>query len=181
MINKKIITIISLVFFMQVLAQAGNFNKFDITNFQTQLNLAKQEIENAAPQSIDGKILAVLNSFDATMYKNIKSDVKVPALSNKKCSLAVRNSARKQEYIKHYTGTMRSESEVAEKQNYFRKTAAIFNYLKGYDRRISYQTKSALLGRANQVVQKAKINDFKAAYNLAEELSKDFYKYVKVN
>ena len=178
--NKKIITIISLLCFMHVLAQAAGFNKFDKTNFQTQLNLAKQEIENSAPQSIDGKILTLLNSFDAKMYKNIKSDVKVPAITQTKYSV-VRNARKKQEYIKHYTSAMRAESEVAAKQKYFRKTAAIFNYLKGYDRSISYQTKTALLSRANQVVQKAKGNDFKAAYNLAEDLSKDFYKYVKVN
>ena len=76
---------------------------------------------------------------------------------------------------------MRAEGDIIAKQIYFRKTAAILNYLKGYDRSISYQIKTSLLNRTNQVVQKAKANDFKGAYKLAEDMSKDFYKYVKLN
>ena len=76
---------------------------------------------------------------------------------------------------------MRAEGNVAAKQIYFRKTAAILNYLKGYDRNISYKTKTALLSRTNQVVQKARANDFKGAYKLAEGLSKDYYRYVKLS
>lgn len=76
---------------------------------------------------------------------------------------------------------MRAESDILEKQEYFRKSAAIFNYLKGYDRTISYQIKNDLLNRAKAVVAKGKANDFKGAYYLAEGLSKDFYKYVKLS
>ena len=182
MIKKGIITIISLLCFMQVQAKSVGFNKFDITNFKAQLNLIKQETEKeylAANQSIDAQIMAQLNAFNANMYKNIKSDVNVPQITQTKFSL-VRNSRRKHEYIKHYTRQMFAESDLAKKQEYFRKTAAIFSYLKGYDRRLSYQIKN-LLNRAKEVVQKAKNNDFKRAYNLAEALSKDFYKYVKLS
>lgn len=183
MINKSIISLIFLLCFMHVYAKNLSFKEFDTTNFKTQLNLVKQETEKEYlnnTQSIDAKIIAVLNSFDANMYKSIKSDIYVTPITKTKFSV-VRNVRRKQEYIKHYTRQIFAESNLAKKQEYFRKTAAIFNYLKGYDRRLSYQIKNDLLNRAKEIVQKAKNNDFKQAYNLAEALSKDFYRYVKLS
>ena len=183
MIKKSIITIISLLCFAQVYAKNNSFSEFDKTNFKTQLNRAKQAVEREYlnnNQSIDAKIIALLNSFDAKLYKSIKSDVEVPQITKTKYS-PVRSTRRKHEYIKHYSSQMRAGSDIAKKQEYFRKTAAILNYLKGYDRGVSYQTKTALLSRVNQVVQKGRANDFKAAYSLAESLSKDYYKYVKIN
>lgn len=182
MIKKSMITIILILCFAQVYA-SNNFKEFDKTNFQTQLNLAKQTVEKEYlnnTQSIDAKILVLLNSFDAKLYKSIKSDIEVPQITQTKYS-TIRSATKKQEYIKHYVGQMRADSNIVTKQFYFRKTAAILNYLKGYDRSISYQTKTALLNRAGQVVQKAKANDFKGAYKLAEDLSKDYYRYVKLS
>lgn len=183
MIKKSIITIISLLCFAQVYAKNNSFSEFDKANFKTQLNLAKQKVEKEYlnnTQSIDAKIMALLNSFDAKLYKSIKSDVNVPPITKTKFS-TIRSAQKKHEYIKHYTSQMRASSEIAAKQAYFRKTAAILNYLKGYDRGINHQVKNALFNRTNQVVQKAKANDFKTAYKLAEDLSKDFYKYVKLS
>lgn len=183
MIKKSIITIISLLCFMQVLAQAGNFKEFDATNFKAQLTQIKQKVEkeySANTQDIDVQIIAALSSFNAAMYKNIKSDVNVPPITQTKYSV-IRNARKKNEYIKHYTSQMRASSEIAAKQTYFRKTAAILNYLKGYDRSIPYQRKNDLLSRAKAVVAKGKANDFKGAYSLAKDLAKDYYGYVKVN
>ena len=183
MIKKNIIIIISLLCFAQVYAKDNNLGKFDKTNFQRELTLAKQTVEREYlnnTQSIDAKIIALLNSFDAKLYKSIKSDIEVPQITQTKYS-AVRSTRRKQEYIKHYTSQMRAEGDIIAKQIYFRKTAAILNYLKGYDRSISYQIKTSLLNRTNQVVQKAKANDFKGAYKLAEDLAKDYYRYVKLS
>ncbi|GEM_PF-5262659 len=183
MIKKTIITIILLLCFMQVYAKDNRLVEFDITNFKAQLALLKQQVEKEYlnnTQSIDAEIISVLSSFNSTMYKNIKSDVYVAPITQTKYSV-IRSARKKNEYIKHYIGQMRAESDIQEKQEYFRKSAAIFNYLKGYDRNISYQIKSNLLIRAGQVVQKAKANDFKGAYSLAKLLSQDYYKYVKVN
>ncbi|MBQ4492983.1 MAG: hypothetical protein II972_00035 [Elusimicrobiaceae bacterium] len=183
MIKKSIITIISLLCFAQVYAKDNNFKEFDKANFKTQLNLAKQAVEKeylSKTSSIDAKIIALLNSFDAKLYKSIKSDVNVPPITKTKFS-TIRSAQKKHEYIKHYASQMRADTDIAKKQVYFRKTAAILNYLKGYDRGMAYQTKTTLLNRTNQVVQKAKANDFKTAYKLAEDLSKDFYKYVKLS
>lgn len=183
MMKKSLITLVCLLCFMQVQAKNNNFKEFDETNFKTKLTQIKQEVEKeylANNQSIDAQILVLLNSFDEKMYKSIKSDVNVPPITQTKYSV-IRSTRKKHEYIQHYTNKMRAESDIASKQAYFRKTAAIFNYLKGYDRSISYQTKNVLLTRANQVVQKAKANDFKGAYYLADALSKDFYKYVKLS
>ena len=183
MIKKSIITIISLLCFAQVYARENGFKEFDKTNFKNQLTLAKRAVENEYlnnTQSIDAKILALLNSFDAKLYKSIKSDIEVPPITQTKYT-TFRSATKKQEYIKHYTRQMRADSNIVAKQIYFRKTAAILNYLKGYDRNIPYKTKTALLNRTNQVVQKAKSNDFKGAYKLAEDLSKDYYKYVKLS
>ena len=183
MMKKSLIPLVCLLCFMQVQAKNNNFKEFDETNFKAKLTQIKQEVEKeylANNQNIDVQIIAVLSSFNSNMYKNIKSDVYVTPITQTKYSV-IRSARKKNEYIKHYTSKMRAESEIASKQEYFRKTAAIFNYLKGYDRSISYQTKNVLLTRANQVVKKAKENDFKQAYNLAEALSKDFYKYVKLS
>lgn len=182
MIKKSLIIIALLLCFAQVYAKNNNFKEFDKTNFKTQLNQAKQAVEREYlnnTKSIDAKIIALLNSFDAKLYKSIKSDIEVTPITQTKYS-AVRSARKKHEYIKHYTSQMRAEGNIAAKQIYFRKTAAILNYLKGYDRSISYKTKTVLLERASQVVQKAKANDFKGAYKLAEGLSKDYYRYVKL-
>ena len=181
--NKIIISITLLLCFMQVYAKNYNFTEFDSVGFKAQLNLVKQEAEKEylnKTQSIDAQILATLSSFNASMYKSIKSDIYVTPITQTKYSV-IRSARKKNEYIKHYTSKMRAESDIAEKQKYFRKTAAILNYLKGYDKNISYQIKASLLNRANQVVVKGKANDFKGAYSLAEGLSRDFYKYVKLS
>lgn len=183
MIKKSIITLISLLCFMQVYAKGNNFKEFDITNFKAQLTQVKQEVEKeyfANNQGIDAQIIATLSSFNSAMYKSIKSDVYVTPITQTKYSV-IRSARRKNEYIKHYISKMRAESDIADKQAYFRKTAAILNYLKGYDRSISYQIKNDLLSRAKEVVAKGKANDFKGAYSLAKDLAKDYYGYVKVN
>ena len=183
MIKRSIIIIISLLCFMQVYAKGNNFKEFDITNFKAQLTQVKQEVEKeyfANNQGIDAQIITALSSFNAAMYKNIKSDVSVTPITQTKYSV-IRSARKKNEYIKHYVGQMRAENDLATKREYFRKTAAILNYLKGYDRSISYQIKVELLNRTNQVVAKGKSNDFKGAYNLAKDLAKDYYGYVKLN
>lgn len=183
MIKKSLIIIALLLCFAQVYAKNNNFKEFDKTNFKKELTLAKQAVEReylSNSKSIDAKIIALLNSFDARLYKSIKSDIEVPTITQTKYS-AMRSARRKHEYIKHYTKQMRADANIAAKQIYFRKTAAILNYLKGYDRSISYKTKTVLLERASQVVQKAKANDFKGAYKLAEDMSKDYYRYVKLS
>lgn len=183
MIKRSMITIISLLCFMQVYAKGNNFKEFDLTNFKAQLTQIKQEVEKeyiANNQDIDVQIIAALSSFNSNMYKSIKSDVYVTPITQTKYSV-IRSARKKNEYIKHYTSKMRAENDIADKQAYFRKTAAILNYLKGYDRSISYQIKTALLNRVNQVVAKGKANDFKGAYSLAKDLAKDYYGYVKLN
>jgi hypothetical protein len=168
---------------MQVQAKESLFKELDINKFKTELILLKQQTEkeySLKNQGIDEEIISVLSSFNSAMYKSIKSDVSVTPITQTKYSV-IRSATKKHEYIKHYTSQLRANNDIAEKQAYFRKTAAILNYLKGYDRNISYQIKSSLLSRAKAVVQRGKANDFKGAYYLAEGLSKDFYKYVKLS
>ena len=176
-----IISLISLFCFMQAQAKDISFKAFHEDNFKTQLNQLKQEAQAkylAAKQGIDAQINTLLNSFDLKMYKSIKSDTVVPALTDRKYSVS-RSSRRKKELTKHYWNLMKASQEIGQKQEYFHKTAAILNYLKGYDRKMPFNTKKELLSAVNKVVQKGKENDFKEAYNLAKGLSKNFFKYVR--